>query len=221
MQALTNDYRALFTGVVIYGKGDLSHQDHPSDHNEDDIAGSKPAQNDADSVPEHRAIDVMLGPAFSRAQALATIALILADPNDRKRLRYINFETTQWHRDNNFAPMPNPDDPHPTHIHFSQQAAFDDDASPWLRSDMFEQADRNTAQADTWRLLTILEDREAAEFSIQGESAPRREVNRLRERLVRIEEAVTSGTVTLSEEQLDLLASKVADRLTALRFVAE
>lgn len=226
MQSLTKDYKVRYPGIVIYGIGNEEHQDHPSDHNEDDTEGSRPAQQDADSKAEHRAIDVMLGPAFNRDQAIATINEILANPHNRKKLRYINFETTQWHYTTNFQPMPNPTDPHPTHIHYSQQAAYDDDTTPWLGGDMYEQVDRNTAQADTWRLLTILEDRPAAEYQLQGEPAPRSEPNRLRERLARMEQLIQDMAdaeleVTLSDEQLDTLATKVANKLRALTFVAE
>ncbi len=132
MQSLTNDLRLEYPGVVIYGKGDPPHQLRISDHNEDDTVGSLAAQTDADTVPEHRAIDVMLGPAFTRIQAMALILWLLSRPELLAKLRYINFENTQWHMRNNWEPRPNYDDPHPTHIHFSGLAAKDEDASPWL-----------------------------------------------------------------------------------------
>lgn len=231
MQSLTNDYKAAFPGVTVWGKGDLAHQDHPSDHNEDDTAGSKPAQTDADTTAEHRAIDIPLGPAFNREQALATINKILANPLNRKRLRYINFENTQWHRNNNFEPHDNSDDPHPTHVHHSGQAEYDEDGSPWFGADMsYEQTDRDTATADTWRLLTILEDRPAAEYQLLNEPAPRNEPNKLRERLIRMEDVITEVRdalvgqnlpVTLTDAQLETLADKVAAKLRTLQFVAQ
>lgn len=228
MQALTKDYKVQFPGIVIYGISNEEHQDHPSDHNEDDTPGSNPAQTDADNVAEHRAIDVMLGPAFNRAQALATINTILAQPKNRKRLRYINFETTQWHVNNNFQPMPNPNDPHPTHIHFSQQAASDDDATSWFGAIM-TQEELNMHTADTWRLLTILENRVAAQYQLAGEATPRNEPNLLRAKLEELEGLLNDITakleedvvLDLSEAQLDSLATKVANKLRALTFVAE
>jgi len=222
MQALTNDYKVRYPGIVIGGVGDDTHKLHPSDHNEDDTAGSLAAQSDPDTTPEHRAIDVMLGPAFNRTQALVTISEILADPVDRARLRYINFENTQWHMSTGFQPRPNDDDPHPTHIHFSGLASKDADATPWLGADMFEQADRNTATADTWRLHTILENLPAAEFSIPGEPAPRNEPNKLKAQLDRMEELLGEEVpVTLTDAQLETIATKVADKLRAIRYVAE
>lgn len=132
MQALANDFFRIYPGIVIYGVGDEAHKLRPSDHNVDDTPGSKPAQEDDDDIPEYRAIDVMLGRAFTRSQALAVIAEILADPENRARLRYINFLTMQWHMRNNFEQRPNTSDPHPTHIHFSGLASKDEIATRWL-----------------------------------------------------------------------------------------
>jgi hypothetical protein len=192
MQSLTSDYKTRYPGVVIGGIGDEAHKLRTSDHNEDDTAGSRSAQSDPDSIPEHRAIDVMLGPVFNRVQALATIHEVLADPKNRARLRYINFENTQWHVGNNFEPLPS-GDPHPTHIHYSQLAAADADARPWLKeTDMFEQDDRNTATADTWRLLTLLTNGNSADYQLTGEATARSEPNLLKAQLDRVEAALAA-----------------------------
>lgn len=132
MQALTNDIKARHPGVTIYGIGDDAHKTRSSDHNEDDTAGSKAAQSDSDSTPEHRAIDVMLGPALNRNQMYAIINEILADPDDLARLWYMNFENWQWSRSNGWVKTDNSDDPHPSHGHFSGLASQDENSSPWL-----------------------------------------------------------------------------------------
>lgn len=134
MQSLTNDIRARCPGVTIWGKGDLSHQDHPSDHNEDDTAGSSPAQSDPDNIPEHRAIDVMIdGVYITDAQIQAIIDEILANPHDLARLKYINYKNWQWSASTGWGNgHDNSDDPHPTHAHFSGLASKDDDDAPWL-----------------------------------------------------------------------------------------
>src|SRR5688572_16537806 len=213
MQSLTSDYKARYPGIVIGGIGDDAHKLRPSDHNEDDTAGSRAAQSDADSIAEHRAIDVMLGSVFDRVQALATIHEVLADPKNRARLRYINFENTQWHVSNNFEPRPN-GDPHPTHIHYSGLAATDADSSPWLKElDMYEQVDRNTATADTWRLLTVLENRDAAVYQIPGESMQRSEPNLLKAQLDRMGDLLTAGGggVGISEARLrEIIREEIA-----------
>lgn len=113
MQALTNDIKSEHPGVVIYGIGDAAHKRRTSDHNEDDTPGSKAAQSDPDNRPEHRAIDVMLGPAMSRAQMYVIINRILNDPRLRARLWYINFENYKWSRSNGWIRSNNSNDPHP------------------------------------------------------------------------------------------------------------
>lgn len=146
MQALTNDYTSRYPGVTVYGIGDQAHQLHPSDHNEDDTPGSKAAQSDSDNKPEHRAIDVMLGPAFNRDQAYQTIGEVLADPDDLARLAYINFENYQWARSNGWVRHDNSDDPHPDHIHFSGWAPEDDNGAPFLEGDDMSE----WSQPDPW-----------------------------------------------------------------------
>lgn len=83
---------------------------------------------------------------------------------------------------------------------------------------MFEQNDRNTAQADTWRLLTILEGRPAAEYQLQGEPAPRNEPNMLKAQLDRIEQALVElsasdgsggAGVAISDEQLERVLRRI------------
>src|SRR5688572_19753548 len=132
MQALTNDFKARHPGVTVYGIGDDAHKLRISDHNEDDTAGSRAAQSDADTIPEHRAIDVMLGPALSESQLQAAINEILASQRLKARLKYINFKNWQWSRSSGWVRHDNSDDPHPTHAHFSGDAANDADTSGWL-----------------------------------------------------------------------------------------
>lgn len=80
---------------------------------------------------------------------------------------------------------------------------------------MFEQSDRNTAKADTWRLLTILTDLDAAEYQLEGEEKPRSEPNLLKARLVRIETkldkllAAGGGVLTITDEQLERVLRKI------------
>jgi len=134
MQSLTNDIEARHPGVTIWGIGDDAHKTHPSDHNEDDTAGSKAAQSDSDSVPEHRAIDVKVdGTYITDTEMQAIIDEILADPYDLARLIYINYKNWQWSASTGWGSgHDNSDDPHPTHAHFSGKASKDEDGAPWL-----------------------------------------------------------------------------------------
>jgi hypothetical protein len=133
LQVLTDEIRARYPGVVIYGIGDDDHKLRISDHNEDDTAGSKPAQSDPDSVPEHRAIDIMLGPAFSASQAEALVQEMLADPAILARLRYMIYNYRIWSASAGWVEQARTLDPHPDHIHLSGRASNDEDPSPWLK----------------------------------------------------------------------------------------
>lgn len=132
MQALTDDTKAEFPGIVIGGKGDPAHQEHASDHNEDDTPGSKPAQSDADDVPEHRAIDPMIGPAFTKADAQAYVEALLADPAALARLAYIIWNRSIWSRKNGWQRQDyTGSDPHTNHVHVSGHASDDENAASW------------------------------------------------------------------------------------------
>lgn len=132
MQALTNDTQARCLGVVIYGVGDDDHKTRISDHNEDDTPGSKAAQSDKDNVPEHRAIDVMLGAAFTAAQADQYVADLLADPAALVRLKYIIWNRHIWEKSNGWKRRDyTGDDPHTNHVHVSGDVADDENGSSW------------------------------------------------------------------------------------------
>ncbi|MEU5945146.1 hypothetical protein ABZ793_06235 [Micromonospora sp. NPDC047465] len=142
MQALTDAIKRRHPGVVIYGIGDAAHKLRASDHNEDDLSGSRAAQSDSDNNPEHRAIDVMLGPAFSRADAYGLIDNLVGDPGSRARLFYIIFDGFIWSRSSGWTKRAFDGDPHRDHPHISGWAADDENAAGWPAvdggdSDMF------------------------------------------------------------------------------------
>lgn len=70
--------------------------------------------------------------------------------------------------------------------------------------DMYDQNDRNTATADTYRLLAVLENRPAAQYQLTGEATERKEPNLLKEQLDRIEKMLGSGggATGITEDQL-------------------
>lgn len=132
MQALTDSTARRHPGVVIYGKGDAAHALRYSDHNEDDTPGSLAAQSDADTVPEHRAIDIMLGSAFTATQARQFVDGLLGDPAALRRLKYIIFDGSIWSRSNGWARADyTGDDQHTDHVHVSGDAADDENAATW------------------------------------------------------------------------------------------
>lgn len=131
MQSLTDAIKRRHPGVVIYGIGNDDHKLRTSDHNEDDTPGVKAAQSDSDSTPEHRAIDVMLGPAFTKAQAYALIDDLLADPAARARLFYVIFDGWIWSRSHGWEKREFDGDPHRDHPHISGLASDDENAAGW------------------------------------------------------------------------------------------
>lgn len=132
MQAMTNDVVSRWPGVVVYGIGDAAHRLEVSDHNEDDTVGSKAAQSDSDSTKEHRAIDIMLGTAFTKADGDALVAALLADPAARARLYYIIWYGHIWSRSSGWVRKTyTGSDPHTNHVHVSGLAADDENTAGW------------------------------------------------------------------------------------------
>ena len=132
MQALTEDLLRKYRGVTIYGKGDAAHAAGVSGHNEDDTPGVKAELQDSDTKKEHRAIDVMIGTAFTRADADKLVARMLADPEARKRLFYIIWYGYIWSRSNGWSKRRyTGSDQHKNHVHFSGWADDDDNTKSW------------------------------------------------------------------------------------------
>lgn len=173
MQALADAVKRRHPGVVVYGKGDEAHALRTSDHNEDDTSGVRAAQSDADSNPEHRAIDIMLGAAFTRAQAYALIADLLADPTARARLFYILFNGWRWSRSTGWARVEFDGDPHDDHIHISGWAADDENAAGWPAVEGDDMAFLDEKDRDTGRTgAQMIKDIWWTLFRAAGEGRP-------------------------------------------------
>ncbi|MGA5306523.1 hypothetical protein [Micromonospora taraxaci] len=132
MQALTNDVKRQWPGVVVYGIGDTAHKTRPSGHNEDDTKGSKPELEDSDNRPEHRAIDIMIGKAFTKVDADALVARLVSDPKARARLYYVIWDGYIWSRSNGWRKTRyTGSDQHRDHVHGSGWAADDENTASW------------------------------------------------------------------------------------------
>jgi len=130
MQALTNDIVNRWPGVVVYGI--RTAPGSPSDHYEDDRPGTDAPQTDADSNPEHRAIDVMIGGNFTFSEANAFVTRLVADPASQARLYYVIFNEKIWSRSNGWVVRAyTGSNPHKDHPHISGWAADDENASSW------------------------------------------------------------------------------------------
>lgn len=130
IQVLTDEVKDQNPGVVIYGIGDKAHQDETSDHNEDDTPGSKPEQTDADNVPEHRAIDIMIGTGFSKAAATNLKNKLTRRPVNKARLKYVILFDKIYSAKRDFAEAAYTGEYH-NHVHVSGNAADDENGSSW------------------------------------------------------------------------------------------
>lgn len=129
MTRLTAAVRARWPGVVVYGVGDEPHRRRISDHNEDDTPGSRAAQTDQDRVPEHRALDIMVGPTFRRADGYALVEALVRD----QRVWYVIFDGHLWSATYGWKRRPHTDDPHTDHVHVSGLASQDENTAAWPR----------------------------------------------------------------------------------------
>ena len=131
MQVLTNQIKVARPGVIIGGIGNLDHAKRTSGHNEDDTPGVKAEDQDADSTPEHRAIDVMPGPSFNSRDGDLLVSDLVGILANRARLIYVNWGYLQWARSNGWVPRDNSDDPH-SHVHISGEADADANTALWV-----------------------------------------------------------------------------------------
>jgi len=217
LQVLTDQIKAKRPGVTIYGIGDDDHQDRTSGHNEDDTAGVRAEDQDSDSIPEHRAIDVMPGPNFSSSDGDKLVRDLVGNAANRARMLYVNWGTTQWARSSGWQPRDNSDDPH-GHVHVSGEADADANTNPWVLSDWDEEASMALHEDQTTlvlnRVTTIFNDADADTFSTGANANQpnmlKAHLGDIQTQLDRIEAGVP---VTLTEEQLAQLAAALATLL--------
>lgn len=133
MQKLTDQMKARYPGMVIYGIGDEAHQSSASGHNEDDTPGSLAEDQDADTKPEHRALDLMLGPAFTYQDAANHVNAMVTVPANRARLLYVIFDHHIWRRAGGWVKeWYSGSDPHTNHVHDSGEADDDENTAAWV-----------------------------------------------------------------------------------------
>lgn len=194
-QALTTDVQRQYgPGVTVWGKGDPAHQGSPSDHNEDDTPGSKPEQQDADSIPEHRGLDIPPAGPMSWADLDDLRVKLTGRPANRARLRYVILRQTIWRKRNGWRADPYTGDYH-GHLHVSIEAADDDNTMPWdigdhtnPEGDDVTPEERDRLYGLAWRAEALINDRpavvdneETREFGVAGQE------NVIHTRLDRIE----------------------------------
>lgn len=99
--------------------GDAAHMAETSGHNPDDTAGSKPAYDDRDGIPEVRAWDMDSDLNEPGVTTQAVVNHIRALPNVSSVIRYIIYNRTMYHSRDGFAPTPYTGaSAHTEHVHF-------------------------------------------------------------------------------------------------------
>lgn len=131
MQVLTNNIKARHTGVTIYGIGDAAHQKQSSDHNEDD-SGLRTPQTDTDNIPEHRAIDVMVGTGFTKADADQLCYDLTHNEANKSRLTLVIWNGYEYSKRNGWKKVKRTSDFHYDHLHASGDANDDDNEAGWI-----------------------------------------------------------------------------------------
>lgn len=185
MQVLTDQLKTMHPGVTIYGIGDAAHKLETSGHNEDDTIGVRAEDQDADNIPEHRAIDVMLGAKFTHGDA-TDLALVLATiPANRARLLYVIYNRQIWSRSRDWVARPyTGSNPHIDHVHISGEADDDANESPWVLGGLEDMgftteeaqevlAHLRTASMVNWattnRVYSLIENHEFCYYTIGNE----------------------------------------------------
>lgn len=133
MIVLTGQAKEESPGTIVYGIGDAAHKLSASGHNEDDTPGSRPEQEDPDTKPEHRAIDIMLGRTFTYAVAWLFVAAMVSLKVNQDRLLYVIFDGWIWRRNGGWRKeVYTGSDKHRDHVHLSGNWPDDDNRSRWV-----------------------------------------------------------------------------------------
>jgi hypothetical protein len=132
IQRLEDDGHKRYPGITIYDVGDEAHAVEVSGHNHDDKPGVKAEDLDSDNKPEVRALDFMIGKAFTKADAAALFEALTRRPANQDRLLYaiynrrIRSRTDGW-KDRAYTGS----NPHTDHVHGSGRAEDDENTGPW------------------------------------------------------------------------------------------
>lgn len=130
IDALRRNALTVWPGMTIFWIGDLAHQGTVSGHNPDDYTGVRAEMLDADTDPEVRALDFMIGPKFT-VQDGRNLVNALIKGVDRWRLYYVIYRSTIYRRATGFAPEPYGGANHEDHAHVSGHVDDDANGADW------------------------------------------------------------------------------------------
>lgn len=136
IRVLRNNVQAKRPGMTIYGVGNKPHQATVSGHNPDDTAGVRAEDQDADSIPEWRALDFMIGGPFTATDAQKLYNDLSSDPSNQARLLYVIYDRKIRSASRGWAERRyEGSNPHTDHVHASGESDADSNESPWNLSD--------------------------------------------------------------------------------------
>jgi len=131
MNALYHNGLTVWPGMTIGWIGDLGHQGEVSGHNPDDYPRVRAELVDADSDPEVRALDFMIGTRFRVSDAVALVQALITGV-DRFRLYYVIYNHKIYKRSTGFrADDYTGVDPHTNHVHVSGYSTDDENGADW------------------------------------------------------------------------------------------
>lgn len=130
MEALRRNALSIWPGMIIFWIGDSAHQTTVSGHNPDDTPGVRAELADADSKPEVRALDFMVGPKFSIQDGWRLVNALI-NGTDTQRLFYVIYQSTIWRRATGFRPETYHGSAHSGHVHVSGHSSDDENGSNW------------------------------------------------------------------------------------------
>lgn len=130
LDSFVRGVKTMWPGATVWTKGDKAHERSPSDHNNDDTAGSKPEQVDADSRPEVRAADVPTLGGVTMADLDELRVKLTTRPANQRRGRYVILRQDIWRKRNGWKREDYSGDYH-GHLHLSIDAADDDNGADW------------------------------------------------------------------------------------------
>lgn len=116
--------------MTIFWIGDLAHQGSVSGHNPDDYTGVRAEMLDADTDPEVRALDLMIGPKFTIQDGKDLVNALIKGV-DKLRLYYVIYRSTIYRRATGFLPEPYGGANHEDHVHVSGHNSDDANGADW------------------------------------------------------------------------------------------
>jgi hypothetical protein len=129
MDALRRNALTIWPGMTIYWIGDPAHQTGVSGHNPDDTPGVRAELIDADSDPEVRALDFMIGPQFTPEDGQSLVTALTTGV-DKQRVYYVIFQSKIYSR-TGFSAQPYSGANHNDHVHVSGYVTDDENGSDW------------------------------------------------------------------------------------------